>query len=87
MPKCAIVDTGDWKIMQNNSGKRLKMRNYVLSCPSMVMIGSKSANILKVCFFFYLGRTHKQIKEHYLNYLRPEINKDKWTLEEDLKLV
>ena len=37
--------------------------------------------------FFNIDRTHKQVKEHYLNYLRPEINKDEWTLQEDLKLV
>lgn len=27
------------------------------------------------------------MKEHYHNYLRPEIKKDEWTLEEDLKLI
>ena len=37
--------------------------------------------------YIKLERTHKQLKEHYLNYLRPEIKKEEWTLEEDLKLV
>ena len=28
-----------------------------------------------------LERTHKQVKEHYNNYLRPEIKKDDWNME------
>ena len=35
----------------------------------------------------YTERNAKQIKEHYLNYLRPGIRKEDWTLEEDLELV
>ena len=32
-------------------------------------------------FFLNLERTHKQVKEHYINYLRPEIKKEDWTME------
>lgn len=37
--------------------------------------------------FVNSARTQKQIKEHYINFLRPNIKKDDWTLQEDLKLV
>ena len=53
----------------------------------MEKIGRKLVRVLKVIIFFILGRTHKQIKEHYVNYLRPEIKRDDWTLEEDMLLV
>ena len=42
----------------------------------MAKIGNKSVSILKVFFIFILERTHKQVKEHYLNYLRPDIKKE-----------
>jgi hypothetical protein len=32
----------------------------------------------------YLGRTYKQICYHYVNYLKADITKAEWTLEEDL---
>ena len=38
-------------------------------------------------FILNSERTYKQVKEHYINYLRPEIKKDDWTVEEDLKLI
>ena len=34
-----------------------------------------------------LERNPKQIQDHYMNYLRPEINKEPWTFEEDLQLI
>ena len=33
-----------------------------------------------------LGRNPKQIREHYLNFLRPDILKTEWTPKEDLKI-
>lgn len=33
------------------------------------------------------GRTSKQIRERYLNYLRPNISHEKWTAEEDGELM
>jgi len=53
----------------------------------MAKIGNRSVRISRVTFLIYLERTHKQVKEHYMNYLRPSIKKDDWSLEEDLKLV
>lgn len=35
----------------------------------------------------YVDRTPKQIRERYLNYLRPNISHDKWTEDEDLLLL
>ena len=35
----------------------------------------------------YSDRTPKQIRERYLNYLRPNISHDKWTEEEDELLL
>ena len=35
----------------------------------------------------YTDRTPKQIRERYLNYLRPNISHDKWTEDEDLQLL
>ena len=32
-------------------------------------------------------RSPKQIRQRYLNFLRPNINKDKWTAEEDIQLI
>lgn len=32
-------------------------------------------------------RTAKQLREHYIGYLRPNINNSEWTIEEDLKLI
>lgn len=32
-------------------------------------------------------RNHKQLKDHYENYLRPNLSKEEWTLEEDLELI
>lgn len=57
-----------------------KMKGYVNWSKSMVLIGNKSVNILKVCLFNYLGRTSKQIKEHYFNFLKPDIKKEDWTI-------
>ena len=34
-----------------------------------------------------IGRTPKQIEDHYTNFLRPDINKGAWNLEEDLLLI
>jgi hypothetical protein len=34
-----------------------------------------------------IGRTPKQIRERYINFIRPNISQDDWTIEEDLKLV
>lgn len=33
------------------------------------------------------ARNHKQLKDHYENYLRPNLTTEEWTLEEDLLLV
>lgn len=33
------------------------------------------------------GRTPKQIKDHYQNYLKTDLNRNDWTLEEDLELI
>ena len=38
----------------------------------------------RLCFS---GRNHKQLKDHYENYLRPDLSKEEWTLEEDLELI
>ena len=32
-------------------------------------------------------RTPKQVKDHYIDYLKFDISRDRWTLEEDVKLV
>ena len=32
-------------------------------------------------------RTWKQIRDKYLNYLRPGINKDEWSLAEDMRIL
>ena len=40
-----------------------------------------------VHFYNILGRTHKQIKDHYFNYLKVDYNRADWTLEEDLQLI
>lgn len=53
----------------------------------MVKIGLKSVNFSKVIPDLDLERTAKQVKDHYVNYLRPDINKDPWTLEDDLLLI
>ena len=53
----------------------------------MDLIGLKSVNISKVISYLDIERTAKQLKDHYINYLRPDINKEKWTLEDDLLLI
>jgi hypothetical protein len=35
----------------------------------------------------FSGRTPKQIKDHYQNYLKDDSNRNDWTLEEDVELV
>jgi myb proto-oncogene protein len=35
----------------------------------------------------YTGRTIKQIRDHYENNLKPDVNRNEWTLEEDLLLI
>lgn len=35
----------------------------------------------------YSDRTWKQLRDKYLNYLRPDINKDQWCIEEDMKIL
>lgn len=37
--------------------------------------------------FAYQDRTWKQLRDKYINYLRPNINRDEWSLEEDLKIL
>jgi hypothetical protein len=36
---------------------------------------------------FEIDRTWKQLRDKYTNYLRPDINKDDWSLEEDQKIL
>ena len=36
---------------------------------------------------FYLDRTGKQIRERYLNYLRPNLSLKRWTPEEDNHII
>lgn len=38
-------------------------------------------------YFVNADRTPKQIRERYLNYLRPNLSQERWTEEEDQKLV
>ena len=33
------------------------------------------------------GRSQKQLKEHYMNFLRPGINLEEWDDAEELKLI
>lgn len=52
--------------------------------------GNISASTFQVIILSYIARTGKQIRERYLNYLRPNLSLKKWTSEEDeeiLKLV
>jgi hypothetical protein len=52
--------------------------------------GNISASTFQVIILRYIARTGKQIRERYLNYLRPNLSLKKWTSEEDeeiLKLV
>ena len=35
----------------------------------------------------YIARTAKQIRERYINFVRPNISHDDWTIEEDLHLI
>ena len=44
-------------------------------------------NSSQVSIFEYSERTLRQLEDHYNNYLRPGINKDPWTYEEDLLLL
>lgn len=53
----------------------------------MDLIGLKSVNFSKVISYLDIERTAKQLKDHYINYLRPDINKEKWNLEDDLLLI
>ena len=41
----------------------------------------------KLLIYRYLGRTPKQIRERYVNFLRPKLKKSKWTIDEDLMLI
>lgn len=36
--------------------------------------------------YYYLEYTSKQIRERYLNYLKPNLNKECFSLEEDLQI-
>lgn len=45
------------------------------------LTGVLSVNSLKVSVFSIVDRTKKQIKEHYYNYLHPEIKKEEWTVD------
>ena len=38
-------------------------------------------------FTIYIDRTWKQLRDKYTNYLRPDINKDDWSIEEDQKIL
>jgi hypothetical protein len=44
-------------------------------------------NSFQVQYFSYSERTPKQLEDHYNNYLRPGINKEPWTFDEDLLLM
>lgn len=35
----------------------------------------------------YLDRTWKQLRDKYINYLRPDIKKDDWSVEEDQQIL
>ena len=35
----------------------------------------------------YLDRTWKQLRDKYTNYLRPDLNKEDWSLDEDQKIL
>lgn len=50
-------------------------------------LGERLAFTSQVFLFPNLDRTAKQLREHYIGYLRPNINNSEWTIEEDLKLI
>lgn len=39
------------------------------------------SNFFSSKVYINLDRTAKQIREHYLNFLRPNIKRDEWTIE------
>ena len=55
------------------------------------MFGKKwkriSNDLKGINIFYGLGRTPKQVRERYVNFLRPNLNNERWSIEEDLRLV
>ena len=45
------------------------------------------ATFFKSKTLFILERNDKQLKDHYLNYLRPNLNKGQWSIDDDLRLI
>ena len=85
--KCAIAASEGFKIVQGRSGQPKKIEKYVNGSKDMAMIGKKWVTSVQVIFLIIIERTPKQIEDHYMNYLRPEISKEPWCLEEDLMLI
>ena len=52
-----------------------------------IRLGKNQPIISKYIVYLCIEKTPKQIEEHYNNYLRPDINKDPWTYEEDVLLM
>ncbi len=49
--------------------------------------GEHFNNISQVLILLLLDRNYKQLKDHYENYLRPNLKKGEWTVEDDLLLI
>lgn len=87
IPKCATAGTEDSRTTPRKAGRKRTTSFLSNLLTIWATIGRKSPSTLQVIFYSFVEKTCKQIKEHYMNYLRPDINKEEWTLEEDLKLV
>ena len=37
--------------------------------------------------YFIVDRSSKQVRERYINFLRPNLSSERWTIEEDIKLL
>lgn len=51
------------------------------------LIESSGVSTWKEMEAFFPGRNFKQLKEHYENFLQPNLDKKQWTIEEDLQLI
>lgn len=75
----------DKPIYEHRSINHRKQRNYWLENEDETLInlveehGEKWSKVASLM----AGRTGKQVRDRYLNYLRPNINQKEWTAEED----
>jgi hypothetical protein len=79
--KCATADIREYFSRPKTYGNLSKILRSSDYTKKKNFPGDKSAFIFRVILPFIIDRTAKQLREHYIGYLRPNINNTEWKID------